>query len=192
MRVPLIGGVVLLAVLAIPETAAAQFGIGGRLSWVRRDVDVDVDSTRFTGGQIRARVSPRTAVELSLDIHSETNELETARIREYPIQASLLLYPARGSFSPYFLGGAGWYATKFETLAGDETIAEETVRDFGWHAGIGAELKLGKHAGLHGDYRYTFLDFGDDDDNEIGGAILGRVLPGYKGSMWTAGLTIYF
>ena len=190
MRVPLIGGVLLVAVLAIPETAAAQFGIGGRLSWVRRDVDVEEDSTRFTSGHIRARVSPRTAVELSLDIHSETNELETARIREYPIQASLLLYPARGSFSPYFLGGAGWYATKFETLAGDETIAEETVRDFGWHAGIGAELKLGKHAGLHGDYRYTFLDFGDDDDEDEG--ILGSVLPGYKGSMWTAGLTVYF
>ena len=194
MRVPLIGGVLLMAVLAIPETAAAQFGIGGRLSWVRRDVDVDVDSTRFTGGQIRARVSPRTAVELSLDIHSETNELETLRVREYPIQASLLLYLSRGGFSPYFLGGAGWYAQKFETLAGDETIAEETVRDFGWHAGFGAELKLGKHAGLHGDYRYTFLDFGDDDDDDDdgGGGILGSVLPGYKGSMWTVGVTVYF
>jgi len=147
MRVPLIGGIVLLAVLAIPETAAAQFGIGGRLSWVRRDVDLDVDSTRFTGGQIRARVSPRTAVELSLDIHSETNALETLRVREYPIQASLLLYPSKGGFSPYFLGGAGWYAKKFETLVGDETITEETVRDFGWHAGIGAELKLARFAG---------------------------------------------
>ena len=192
MRVPLIGGIVLLAVLAIPETAAAQFGIGGRLSWVRRDVDLDVDSTRFTGGQIRARVSPRTAVELSLDIHSETNALETLRVREYPIQASLLLYPSKGGFSPYFLGGAGWYARKFETLLGDETITEETVRDFGWHAGIGAELKLGKHAGVHGDYRYLFLDFGNDDDKEIGSGILGSVLPGYKGSMWTIGVTVYF
>ena len=190
MRVPLIGGVALLALLALPGSAAAQFGIGGRMTWVRRDTKLDEDSTRFTGGQIRARVSPRTAVELSLDIHSETNELETLRVREYPIQASLLLYPARGAFSPYFLGGAGWYAQKFETLAGDETIAEETVRDFGWHAGLGAELKLGKHAGLHGDYRYTFLNFGDDDDEDEG--LLGRVLPGYKGSMWTVGLTVYF
>ena len=192
MRVSLIGGAALVGLLALPATAAAQFGIGGRMTWVRRDVKLDEDSTRFTGGQIRARVSPRTAVELSLDIHSETNELETLRVREYPIQASLLLYFSRGGFSPYVLGGAGWYAQKFETLAGDETIAEETVRDFGWHAGIGAELKLGKHAGLHGDYRYTFLDFGDDDDEEIGGGILGSVLPGYKGSMWTVGVTVYF
>jgi opacity protein-like surface antigen len=189
MRV--IGGVVLVALLAMPEAAAAQgaFGIGGRLSWVHRDVTLEEDSTRFTGGQIRARLSPKTAFELSLDIHSETNELETARVREYPIQASLLLYPVRSVFSPYFLGGAGWYSQKFEVLAGDET-SSETVRDFGWHAGFGAELKLGGHAGVHGDYRYTFLNFGDDDDEDEG--ILGRVLPGYKGSMWTAGFTVYF
>ncbi len=192
MRVPLICGVVLVAVLAMPEAAAAQgaFGIGGRLTWVRRDVKVDEDSTRFTGGHIRARVSPKTAFELSLDVHTETNALETARVREYPIQASLLLFVTKSKFAPYVLGGAGWYSQKFETLAGDETLASETVRDFGWHAGFGAELRLGKHAGIHADYRYTFLDFGNDDDEDEG--LVGRVLPGYKGSMWTTGLTIYF
>ena len=192
MRVPLIGGVVLVAVLAMPEAAAAQgaFGIGGRLTWVRRDVNVEEDSTRFTGGHIRARVSPKTAFELSLDVHTETNALETARVREYPVQASLLLYLTKSKFAPYVLGGAGWYSQKLETLAGDETIASETVRDFGWHAGFGAELGLGKHAGIHADYRYTFLDFGNDDNEDEG--LVGRLLPGYKGSMWTTGLTIYF
>ena len=193
MRVPLIGGVVLVAVLAMPEAAAAQgaFGIGGRLTWVNRDVNVDEDSTRFMGGHIRARLSPKTAFELSLDVHTETNALETARVREYPIQASMLLFVTKSKFAPYVLGGAGWYSQKLETLAGDETIASETVRDFGWHAGFGAELGLGKHAGIHADYRYTFLDFGNDDDDEDEG-LIGRFLPGYKGSMWTTGLTIYF
>ncbi len=193
MRVPLIGGVVLVAVLALPEAAAAQgaFGIGGRLTWVHRDVNVDEDSTRFMGGHIRARLSPKTAFELSLDVHTETNALETARVREYPIQASMLLFVTKSKFAPYVLGGAGWYSQKLETLAGDETIASETVRDFGWHAGFGAELGLGKHAGIHADYRYTFLDFGNDDDDEDEG-LIGRFLPGYKGSMWTTGLTIYF
>ena len=192
MRVPLLGGVVLVALLAMPAAAAAQgaFGIGGRLTWVRRDVNVEEDSTRFTGGHIRARVSPKTAFELSLDVHTETNALETARVREYPVQASLLLFLTKSKFAPYVLGGAGWYSQKLETLAGDETIASETVRDFGWHAGFGAELGLGKHAGIHADYRYTFLDFGDDDDEDEG--LVGRFLPGYKGSMWTTGLTIYF
>jgi len=192
MRVPLLGGVVLVALLAMPAAAAAQgaFGIGGRLTWVRRDVNVEEDSTRFTGGHIRARVSPKTAFELSLDVHTETNALETARVREYPVQASLLLYLTKSKFAPYVLGGAGWYSQKLETLAGDETIASETVRDFGWHAGFGAELGLGKHAGIHADYRYTFLDFGNDDNEDEG--LVGRLLPGYKGSMWTTGLTIYF
>ncbi len=63
-------------------------------------------------------------------------------------------------------------------------------------AGTPAEASsssLGKHAGIHGDYRYTFLDFNDDDDEEIDiGGALGRVLPGHKGSMWTVGVTVYF
>ena len=156
---------------------------------MRRDVKVEEDSTRFTGGQIRAGLSPRTAFELSLDIHSETNEQKRRATRVLRSRPRCWLYPVRSVFSPCFLGGAGG-TQKFEVLAGDETVSSETVRDFGWHAGLGAELKLGRHAGLHADYRYTFLNFGDDDDEDEG--LLGRVLPGYKGSMWTAGLTIYF
>ena len=52
-----------------------------------------------------------------------------------------------------------------------------------------SKFALGEHFGIHGDYRYTFLDFSDDDDDEIGGIIgggfIGRLLPGHKGSMWT-------
>ena len=201
MRAPLVCAVASILLLATSGKAAAQgaFGIGGRISFVRTDVElVDEESRRFWGGQIRARMSPRTGFELSLDIRTETNEAETLRVRSMPIQASLLLFPARGAFSPFVLGGAGWYAQRFETLVGDETVLSETVRDFGWHAGFGAELRMGKHAGLHGDYRYTFLDFGgdDDDDDDDGDdrrpGLVGRFLPAYRGSMWTAGLTLYF
>jgi hypothetical protein len=132
-------------------------------------------------------MSPRTAFELSLDVRTETNESETFRVRSMPIQASLLIFPVRSVFSPFVLGGGGWYSQRYETLLGDETIFSETVRDFGWHAGFGAEIRLGNHAGLHGDYRYTFLDFGDDEDDD-GPPVIGRFLPGYRGSMWTAGL----
>jgi hypothetical protein len=198
MRVPVVSAVASIILLTMSGTAAAQgaFGIGGRIAFIRSDVDIeDEESRRFWGGQIRARMSPRTAVELSFDLRTETNEAETLRIRSNPIQASLLLFPARGAFSPFVLGGAGWYAQRFETLAGDETVLSETVREFGWHAGFGAELRMGAHAGLHADYRYTFLDFGgddDDDDDDDGPPIVGRFLPGYRGSMWTAGLTFYF
>ena len=56
---------------------------------------------------------------------------------------------------------------------------------------MGAELLAGRHFGIHGDYRYTFLDFNSDDDEEINLPGLGRLLPGHKGSMWTLGLTVY-
>ena len=191
---------VFLLLLSIPVSASAQgqsFGIGGRFSMVRGDVQAETSAERFTGGQIRARLSPRTALELSMDVRTETNEALTQRVRELPIQASLLLFPARTAFAPYVLGGGGWYSHRFETLADNKAVASETTRDFGWHGGFGAELKLGEHAGAHADYRYTFLRFGDDvpipeAPRTTGESGVSRFLPSYKGSMWTAGLTIYF
>jgi opacity protein-like surface antigen len=200
----------LVLLLCLPAAANAQkrpqqgsqgqaFGLGGRIAFVHADVRTETTSLRFLGGQMRARLSRRTAFEVSMDVRSETNEAETRRVRDVPIQVSLLLYPVRSTFSPYFLGGGGWYSHRLETLAGDETLSSESTRDFGWHGGLGAELKLGAHAGLHGDYRYTFLDFGQDvpipEAPQSGGggpALVGRFLPSYKGSMWTAGLTLYF
>jgi opacity protein-like surface antigen len=180
--------------LAAPLPAQSQsFGIGGRMAMVRADVDADTDSQRFTGLHIRAGLSPRTAFELSLDRRTETNDDETLRVRELPLQASLLLFLTRTTFAPYVLGGGGWYSTRVETLEDDETIASESTRPFGWHAGFGAEIKLGRHAGIHADYRYTRLNFGDDDETdgeEESG--FSRFVPSYRGSMWTAGLTFYF
>jgi hypothetical protein len=72
---------------------------------VRSDVAADTGSARFTGGQIRARLSQRTAIEISLDPRSETFELLNERVRQYPLQASLLLYPIRCVVSPHLLGG---------------------------------------------------------------------------------------
>ena len=181
------------AVVSLPGVAQGQsFGLGGRLSMVRTDVDADTEAERFMGGHIRARLSPRTAVELSVDLRTTTNEALTERIRQYPVQASLLLYPLRTAFSPYLLGGGGWYTTRLETLVDDEAISTQSNREFGWHGGFGAELRLGSHAGAHADYRYTHLAYGDDDDDGGDEGALGKLMPSYRGSMWTAGLTIYF
>jgi hypothetical protein len=155
-------------------------------------VDADTSAQRFTGGQIRARVSPRTAIEVALDIHTETNEALTERVRQLPLQASLLLFPVRAPFAPYALGGGGWYTTRVETLLDNESVASESSRKFGWHAGFGAELRLGAHAAAHADYRYTFLKFGDDETDGEAETGISRFLPSYQGSMWTAGLTFYF
>ena len=178
--------------LLVATPAAAQgFGIGFRMAWIRSDVDVvDTDSVRFTGGQIRLGLTPRLGFELSLDRHSESFELLNEKVTETPIQASVLMRLAGGAFSPYLLGGPGWYRRKVEVIDGSDLSV--STQEFGWHAGFGVEIRLGKHAGIHGDYRYTFLDFSDDDDDDDGGSFVGRLLPGYKGSMWTLGATLYF
>jgi opacity protein-like surface antigen len=204
---------VLFAVSALVFFSAApcvaqSFGIGARLAMVKSETDSgieeDSDSVRFTGLQVRLRTSPRTGIEVSIDRHSEEFDTLDQRVREYPLQASLLLYPVKAPFAPYILGGPGWYTTKVDSLS-DEDAETVSTRKFGWHAGFGAELALGKHAGIHADYRYTFLKWGDDEDEESDltsaksrnalpgrNSLLGSVLPHHEGSMWTAGVTIYF
>ena len=190
--------VLLIPLVGAPAVVQGQsFGIGGRMSMIRGDVEVDTSSERFTGGHIRAKLSPRTGVEVALERRTETNDAGTERHRNSPLQASLLLFPIRSVVAPYVLGGGGWYTTRFETLENNKAITSETTRKFGWHGGFGAELRLGRHAGAHADYRYTHLRFGDDEEAAAGAGAEGesgfsRFLPSYKGSMWTAGLTVYF
>ena len=177
-----------VSLLAAPP-ATAQFGVGARLAWVNANSRVDVDSVRFIGGQIRMG-SPRLGIELSLDSHSEDVELLNQKVSERPIQASLLLKLATGSLQPYLLGGPGWYKRSVEPLAGPGEKLSTT--EFGWHAGGGLELRFGRHVGIHGDYRYTFLNFGEDDDKVIALPGLGSIVPRHRGSMWTLGATAYF
>lgn len=179
-----------LVLFVTPSITSAQgFGIGGRLAWVTADKDADVDSVRFTGGQIRL-MSPRWGLELSLDRHSETFEDTNEKIVETPIQASLMMRLGGGSFSPFLLAGPGWYKRKVELVDSDQDALEDT--EFGWHAGGGLEIRAGRHFGIHGDYRYTFLDFGDDEEEDDDEGFIRGLLPGHRGSMFTIGATIYF
>jgi hypothetical protein len=179
---------------AVPASAQG-FGIGGRFAWVKVDTDLDDDSVRFVGGQIRLGLSRRIGVEVSLDSHSEDLELLNQKVKERPIQVSLLMKLSGSAVQPYLLGGPGWYKRSVEPLEGPGDDLEVSTTEFGWHAGGGLELRMGRHFGVHGDYRYTFLDFGDDDEDDDDGGFLpgiGGLLPGHRGSMWTLGATVYF
>ena len=182
--------VVGLLVWAAPVSGQG-FGLGARLAWVKpyvdADTDVDVDAERFVGGQMRL-LSRRWGLEVSLDRHSESYELLNQKVTETPIQTSLLLRFGGGSVSPFVLGGPGWYRRKVEAIDGPGDLSVTTT-EFGWHAGFGLEILPNRHFGIHGDYRYTFLDFNDDDDD---GGLIGGLLPGHRGSMWTVGATVYF
>jgi len=191
MRYVLVALVVSAALFTRPSIANAQgFGVGARMAWVKADTDaeVDVDAVRFTGGQIRL-LSSRWGLEVALDHHSETFELLNQKVTEWPLQASLLLRMASGSVSPYLLAGPGWYRRKVELLDRPNDPDVEAT-EFGWHAGIGLEVLAGRHFGVHGDYRYTFLDFGKDNNNDAG--FIHGLIPGHRGSMWTLGATVYF
>ena len=189
VRYIIVSVVVSAALFARPPIASAQgFGVGARMAWVKADSEVDVDSIRFTGGQVRL-LSSRWGLEVSLDHHSETFELLNQKVTEWPIQASLLVKMASGRVSPYLLGGPGWYKRKVELLNAPNDPDVETT-EFGWHAGIGLEVLAGSHFGIHGDYRYTFLDFGKDNNPGVG--LISGLIPGHRGSQWTLGATVYF
>ena len=188
-RPVVIAMLIFVGLLASLAPASAQgIGVGGRLAWVNRDTEVDVDSVRYFGGQIRL-VAGRIGVEVSMDRHSESSEVLGQKLTETPLQASFLLRGS-GKFAPFLLAGPGWYRRKVEALDSTSDLDISTT-EFGWHAGAGLEVLLTRHFGIHGDYRYTFLDFGDDDD-EDGGGFIGGLLPGHRGSMWTLGATFYF
>lgn len=187
MRHAALVGLAVSGLLTLTAPVSAQgIGVGARLSWVRPDVDADVDAMRFTGGQIRL-LSQRVGFEVALDRHSESFEALNQKVTETPIQASLLLRLGSSRASPYLLGGPGWYRRSVEALdsPGDASVS---TTDFGWHAGVGLEVLPNRHIGIHGDYRYTLLNFKHDDDE----GFIGKLLPGHKGSMWTLGATVYF
>ena len=141
-----------------------------------------------TGARFRL-LSQRYGLEVAVDRNSEELELLNERVTETPIQVSGLLRMGSGHFVPFVLGGPGWYRRSVEPIEGSDVSVSTT--EFGWHAGGGLEILAGRHFGIHGDYRYTFLDFGDDDDDDDPGFIRG-LFPGNRGSMWTLGATFYF
>jgi hypothetical protein len=185
---------------ALPADAQTRgVGVGGRLSFIRGDAAVPDSTRRLIGGVLRARTSPRIALELALDYRSQ--ETETEKITEYPFQGSVLVYPVRSALSIYLLGGIGWYSQSVAPLDAEGMALDGvTTRRFGSHAGLGGEIEFGERATLHLDYRFTFVGFGDDGPADQGGAVpipgtIGlqeRLKLSHEGSMWTTGLTFYF
>lgn len=185
----------------LPAAALARqgggIGIGPRLTFVRADVNAE-GSQRFSGGSLRLG-GGRAAIELAMDYRSGVSGSLTERIKDYPVQASLLLFPVRARLAPYVLGGVGWYSqqvTRFSAPTGTTIVDEETTRKMGYHGGFGAEVRVHRRFGLHGDYRYTMIHFGDDDPEApvVAGFIPGaeRLKLTHDGSMFTWGATFYF
>lgn len=183
----------------IPTAAFGQgFGVGPRLSWVRGDLPSGTPSTRFWGGTMRIRSSRRVALEAAMDYRTERTLDGLARLREVPLQGSLLLFPVRATFSPYLLGGFGMYRRTADQLdVAGNVVSSFSTRETGAHAGLGAEIFVGRHAAVFADYRFRFVRFGEADSGsdpiDIPGVPgLDKLKLSHRGSMWTTGLAFYF
>jgi hypothetical protein len=145
-------------------------GIGPRVTFQRGDEGIpDSSALRILGGQLKLRLTPGTAIEVSADYDSSLQEGLTQRVRSMPIQASLLVFPVKSMVAPYLLGGVGWYRQSI-TDAGATTAASTTtsIREMGYHAGVGVEVRVRRIA-IHGDYRYNHIRFGGSGDEPAPG-----------------------
>lgn len=194
----LISALFMASVLAWSTPAAAQgFGIGPRMSIVRGDVPSGTPSTRFFGGTMRMSSSKHVAFEVAMDFRSQLSEDGLTRLRERPLQGSLLLFPARSAFSPYLLAGYGLYQQTTDTLDGLGGTASSSVseRKTGAHVGFGAEVFLSRHTAFFLDYRYRFVKFGTPDpgaDPINIPLVSNKVQLSHTGSMITSGMAFYF
>jgi hypothetical protein len=204
--------------LTAREGQAQTFGIGPRMVFVSGTDSpaldpTDTTNTRFTGGFLRFRASKHLGLEVAMDYRVTTNPAETARIRNTPMQASVLFFPVRTAIAPYLLVGVGWYKQRVEALSDGDPVLTANTSQFGYHTGIGGELMMGRHASLFVDYRYIFVDV--NGDGGLAGAARSaasltsviNLLSSFnhasdgngstsgtsrRGSMWTTGLTVYF
>jgi opacity protein-like surface antigen len=206
-----------LAVLAVGagDARAQTIGLGARMVSVSGPESPALDNsdssrTRFAGGFIRLHMVASLGVEVAMDYQSTTNQAETARIRNTPIQVSALLLPVKKTFAPYLLGGIGWYKHRVEALDNGDAAASVYSTDFGYHTGLGAQLRFGTHAAVFVDYRYVWVDSKGIDGitgalksaasvTSVVGLLASLADDGSEessisrgGSMWTGGLTIYF
>jgi hypothetical protein len=189
------------AILAAPA-AAQSLGLGPRFSFVRGNLSAGTPSTRLVGGTLRIVTGSHTALEGAFDYRSYLNEAGTERVRETPMQGSLLLFVVRRTLAPYVLGGAGVYSQRRETLnAGGLPTVTATERRVGWHFGAGAEVRIARHAAFFADYRFRFVKFGEptaegQERIHIPGTtiipVLEKVKLSHEGSMWTGGVAFYF
>jgi len=185
-----------VATLAAPGMVAAQsVGFGPKITQVRGDVPGVSDPTRLFGGTLRIMSSTHIAIEGTLDYRSEYNDERTRRMRETPIQGSLLIFPVRKVLAPYVLGGIGLYTRHLDTLGPAGAVMDTvTERKTGWHIGAGAEMFVVRQAAIFVDYRWRFVRFGtpEGDEEPIDIPVLNDVKLSHRGSMWSGGVAFYF
>lgn len=182
-----IAGFVIAAAVLTPARAFAEgseaeiargFSIGGNATYFRAK---DADHGNISpGAQVRIHLSPMFALEGAIDYRKE--QFGSTVVDVYPVQASLLVYLLPNSrFTPYLLGGGGWYYTHVRS-------PDHTQYRFGPHAGAGLKLSLNRSWSIDGSYRYLWTrDINSEDATHPAGRNFSD-----NGFMLTAGLNYHF
>lgn len=142
----------LVLATAVPATAEAGFGIGGRFSYLRNQ-GIEDNSTMLG---IMARFRTQfLGLEAAIDTRNEELN-DGSELRSRPVTASLMIYPLP---MVYGLAGLGLYHSTLEVADG----SEDTETTLGYHYGLGAEMPLVPLVKLTADLRYHFLDYEFED-----------------------------
>lgn len=122
--------------------------------FIPNESDAD-DGDIYGGAQLRFHLGKPLAIEGSAEYRRETFLGGTTRAHIWPVQASLLAFLLPDyRFTPYVLGGVGWY---FRTIDGPGGF-EETDNQFGPHLGAGLQFFIHRSWSLNADWRYVWLD----------------------------------
>jgi hypothetical protein len=178
-------------VLAMPAAAAGPVRHRRPIDLRRRGRRLDVDSTRFTAARSGAGVATNGRRAVARHPQRDQRARNGCACVSIPFRRRSSV-PVEGGVFPLRPGRRRLVLPKIETAGGGRNALPRTVRDFGWHAGFGAELKLGKHAGLHGDYPLHLPRCRRRDDDEDDGADPQRSCRATRGRCGPLELTMYF
>jgi opacity protein-like surface antigen len=130
------------------------FSIGPRASYFT-SADAAAGSGQWSGGAQARLHMDSLALEGSIDYRSNTFDNKLTTVKSYPVQVSILAYLMPGAgWSPFLLGGAGWYYTEVD---GPNNYSN-TTNLFGLHAGAGVEIMLNSSLSFDATYRYIWLE----------------------------------
>jgi opacity protein-like surface antigen len=155
---------VVLTLFMVPLTVYAdggKVGIGARGGIYKSS---DSEGLKFYGGvQARWKVFPALSVEGSLDYRVQESYPGNKKISSFPLLVSALFYPIPDArYSPYLLGGLGWYYSKVE----DDT-GSNTTHTPGLHVGAGLDIPLSPEVTFNADFRYYFLNYSDQKVKDL-------------------------
>jgi opacity protein-like surface antigen len=140
------------AAQAQETTADRKFSVGPRATY---SIAKDADEGRWSPGvQGRIRLSDDLGLAASLDYLKHDFGYGTT-VKTYPVQGSLQAYLTPGGiFSPFVLGGLGWYYTRVDGPSG---FSDSSSR-FGFHFGAGLEVAVNDSLYLDSTLRYVWVE----------------------------------